>query len=91
MDNNVEHEIRKRAYELWVQGGQVPGRSNDYWLQAEREILGAARSGSDPAPMPPPSEGTAPTPALKRPARAAPRVPKGAGSGTGSPRPKRNS
>jgi hypothetical protein len=46
MDNDVEHKIRKRAYDLWVQDGQVPGRSDDYWLQAEREILGTANEGS---------------------------------------------
>jgi len=45
MDNDVEHKIRERAYELWVQAGQVPGRADEYWLQAEREVLGTPNEG----------------------------------------------
>jgi DUF2934 family protein len=36
---NLEDEIRRRAYELWEQHGHEPGRDNEHWLLAEREIL----------------------------------------------------
>jgi hypothetical protein len=45
MDNEVEHRIRERAYQLWVQDGQVPGRAQEYWLRAERELLGTPNEG----------------------------------------------
>jgi hypothetical protein len=37
---NLDEEIRKRAYELWEENGRESGRDNEYWLSAEREILG---------------------------------------------------
>lgn len=40
MDKQLEQRIRERAYELWMQHGSQPGRADDYWYQAEREILG---------------------------------------------------
>ena len=36
--NCREDFIRKRAYELYVERGNAPGRPLDDWLQAEREI-----------------------------------------------------
>jgi hypothetical protein len=39
MDKQLEQRIRERAYELWMQHGSLPGRADDYWYQAEREIL----------------------------------------------------
>jgi hypothetical protein len=33
-----EHEIRTRAYELYLARGAQPGRELDDWLQAKREI-----------------------------------------------------
>jgi hypothetical protein len=35
---NLEEEIRRRAYELYEQGGYVSGRENENWLAAEREV-----------------------------------------------------
>jgi len=35
-------KIRLRAYELYLERGQEPGRELDDWLQAEREIDKAA-------------------------------------------------
>lgn len=32
-------EIARRAYELWVQGGQKKGQDKEHWLAAEREII----------------------------------------------------
>jgi len=36
---NLEDEIRRRAYELYEERGGIPGRENDDWLVAEREVL----------------------------------------------------
>jgi hypothetical protein len=40
MDTQLEQRIRERAYELWMQHGSLPGRADEYWYQAEQEILG---------------------------------------------------
>jgi hypothetical protein len=40
MDKQLEERIRQRAYELWMQNGCLPDRDEDYWYQAEQEILG---------------------------------------------------
>ena len=33
-----EEAILKRAYELWEQAGKPPGRDEEFWLTAEREL-----------------------------------------------------
>jgi hypothetical protein len=33
-----EHEIRRRAYELYLERGEEPGHDQEDWLQAEREL-----------------------------------------------------
>ena len=33
-----EDEIRLRAYEIYLERGEQPGRELDDWLQAEREL-----------------------------------------------------
>ena len=35
---NLEEEIRRRAYEIYVQRGSAPGGENEDWLTAEREV-----------------------------------------------------
>ena len=35
---NLEDEIRRRAYEIYVQRGSVPGNESEDWLTAEREV-----------------------------------------------------
>jgi len=35
-----EEEIRRRAYEIYLERGEQPGRDLDDWLQAERELEG---------------------------------------------------
>ncbi|WP_230530915.1 DUF2934 domain-containing protein [Microvirga roseola] len=40
MDKDLEQKIRDRAYELWMQNGCLPGRDEEYWLQAEHELRG---------------------------------------------------
>ncbi len=37
-------EIRRRAYEIYLERGQQPGRDLDDWLQAERELEGGVLS-----------------------------------------------
>ena len=37
----VEEQIRKRAFEIFIQRGNQSGSELDDWLQAEREILTA--------------------------------------------------
>ena len=39
-----EEEIRRRAYEIYLERGEQPGRHLDDWLQAERELEGSALS-----------------------------------------------
>lgn len=44
MDKQIEERIRERAYELWMRHGSLPGRADEYWYQAEQEILGHAET-----------------------------------------------
>lgn len=37
--------IRLRAFELYLQDGQVDGRDLEHWLRAERELAGGDSSG----------------------------------------------
>ena len=37
-------EIRRRAYEIYLQRGEQPGRELDDWLQAERELERGVRA-----------------------------------------------
>ena len=37
-----EEQIRRRAYRLWEEAGRPEGRSGEFWLAAERDILGGA-------------------------------------------------
>lgn len=53
MDKQLEERIRERAYELWMRHGSLPGRADDYWYQAEREILGegSEETGAETPPL----------------------------------------
>ncbi len=35
----IEHDVRLRAYELYLERGAIPGDEVRDWLQAERELL----------------------------------------------------
>jgi DUF2934 family protein len=35
---NLEEEIRRRAYEIFVERGSTPGNESEDWLTAEREV-----------------------------------------------------
>jgi hypothetical protein len=39
-----DDEIRRRAYEIYLERGEQPGRDLDDWLQAERELEGGTLS-----------------------------------------------
>ena len=43
-----EDEIAKRAYELYLQRGSVPGYELDDWLQAEAELSSEAATRQSP-------------------------------------------
>jgi hypothetical protein len=36
--NNLEEEIRLRAYELYLERGSMPGHESEDWLIAEQEV-----------------------------------------------------
>ena len=38
MGNVGDEQIRLRAYEIYLERGEQPGRELDDWLQAEREL-----------------------------------------------------
>jgi hypothetical protein len=40
MESSLQNRIRERAYQLWNAGGRVEGHAEQYWLAAERELLG---------------------------------------------------
>jgi hypothetical protein len=44
MESERDRKIRERAYELWVQGGQSEGSSEQHWLQAEQEFGAGSES-----------------------------------------------
>lgn len=35
----MEHEIRERAYHMWLGAGSPVGNSDAFWLAAQREVL----------------------------------------------------
>jgi Protein of unknown function (DUF2934) len=39
-----DEDIRRRAYEIYLERGEQPSRELDDWLQAERELEGGALS-----------------------------------------------
>jgi len=39
-----DEDIKRRAYEIYLERGEQPGRELDDWLQAKRELEGGALS-----------------------------------------------
>jgi hypothetical protein len=77
MDKQLEERIRERAYELWMRHGSIHGRADEYWYQAEREILGESDDAEGPkAPIidPAPLGMTSMTADEELPAPAAPKT-----------------
>lgn len=44
----LDEEIRRRAYQLYVERGEEHGRDLDDWLQAKREFEGEVHTGQAP-------------------------------------------
>ena len=44
MQQKLEHQIRERAYHLWLAEGGHDGAADRHWLAAEREVLAATAS-----------------------------------------------
>ena len=42
----TEHDIARRAYDLYLARGHEPGHDVDDWLQAEQELRHPRRSGA---------------------------------------------
>jgi DUF2934 family protein len=40
----LREEISRRAHQIWEENGQPNGRDDEFWLTAEREVLGADQS-----------------------------------------------
>ncbi len=40
----LREEITKRARQIWEQNGSPSDRDEEFWLKAEREVLGADQS-----------------------------------------------
>ena len=38
INSEREQEIRRRAYEIYLERGEEPGRDLEDWLEAEREL-----------------------------------------------------
>jgi hypothetical protein len=43
-----DEDIRRRAYEIYLERGEQSGTEQDDWLQAERELEAGVLSGSKP-------------------------------------------
>jgi hypothetical protein len=41
-NGNLEEQIRRRAYEIFLERGSAPGDESEDWLVAEREVLSRA-------------------------------------------------
>jgi hypothetical protein len=49
MADNLDHRIKERAYQLWVQEGRPHGRDLEHWLQAERTLGASAEAAGNPS------------------------------------------
>jgi hypothetical protein len=38
MSDNIEQQIRERAYEIWNQNGRIEGFAQEHWCEAERQV-----------------------------------------------------
>jgi hypothetical protein len=64
-----EGAIAKRAYELFLQRGSIPGYEVDDWLQAEAELLTSLKNGVGDRPRSEPPAAEAPNNSARRPTR----------------------
>ena len=54
--SDIEDPVRRRAYQLWEDAGRPEGRSDEFWLAAEVEILGKVDNSIAFDPFEPPIE-----------------------------------
>jgi len=54
--SDIEETVRRRAYQLWEDAGRPEGRSDEFWLAAEVEILGKVDNSIAFDPFEPPIE-----------------------------------
>jgi len=52
--HNGDETIRRRAYQLWEEAGRPEGRSEEFWLAAEMDILGKTDDSIPFDPFEPP-------------------------------------
>lgn len=84
MQPSLEHQIRERAYHLWLASGCGEGQADRHWFEAEREVLSvqqaaplvaapATPDSTAKAPRKPakPRKGSTKTRAAKTPEQAA--------------------
>ena len=38
-DRDIETRVRQRAYELWEEAGRPEGRGDEFWHQAQADIM----------------------------------------------------
>jgi DUF2934 family protein len=50
MNDLPDQEIRDRAYRLWQAAGEPEGRADDFWYQAEKELLAERQKQADVPP-----------------------------------------
>ncbi|MBX9826462.1 MAG: DUF2934 domain-containing protein [Xanthobacteraceae bacterium] len=36
---DLDHKIRRRAYQIWMKEGQPEGRDREHWNRAKAEVL----------------------------------------------------
>ena len=50
-EGDADHieRVRRRAYAIWMDEGQVHGRDHEHWHQAEREIAAETSAHAPPA------------------------------------------
>jgi Protein of unknown function (DUF2934) len=62
---NINHEIEKVAYELYVKDGYIPGREIDHWLKAEQIVHSRYAVSFEDKPAKPKKASTTKTAAKK--------------------------
>lgn len=77
--------VRERAYALWVENGREEGRSDEHWLQAERDVEAAAAGPPAGERRPQKAKAAPAAPAKAVTAAAKPKTRPGPRSGAGAP------
>lgn len=81
-DSDHIERVRRRAYAIWMDEGQVHGRDHEHWHQAEREIAAETGAHAPPAAAEP-REPSRAAPGGSKTTGITPPSPKSATAGTG--------